>query len=196
MNEQPENEPDAATRFAAIFYHSPIGIVMTRLQDSVIVEVNAAWMKLVGYTREEALGRTAMELGLWEKPHDRQRLLDHLDTQGRIDGFEAVLCQKGGGRCHTLISGEYLILQHERFLILQLVDLTARKQSELSLRESEERHRLLFETMVQGVVYLHPDGYIIDANPAAQRILGLSLDQLRGRTPRDPRWKSIYEDGT
>lgn len=195
MNEQQNDDANAETRFAAIFYHSPIGIVMTRIQDSVIVEVNAAWMKLIGYTREEALGHTALELGLWENPHDRQRLLDHLDAQGRIDGFEAVLCQKGGGQCHALISAEYLVLKHERFLILQLVDLTARKQSELSLRESEERHRLLFETMAQGVVYFHPDGYIIDANPAAQRILGLTLDQLRGRTSHDPRWRAIYENG-
>ncbi|WP_129670716.1 PAS domain-containing sensor histidine kinase [Candidatus Chloroploca sp. Khr17] len=196
MNEQQNADADAETRFAAIFYHSPIGIVMTRIQDSVIVEVNAAWMKLIGYTREEALGRTAMELGLWEEPHDRQRLLDHLDARGRIDGFEATLRQKGGGQCHALISGEYLVLKHERFLVLQLVDLTARKQSELSLRESEERYRLLFATMVQGVIYLDLDGYIIDANPAAQRILGLTLDQMRGRTSRDPRWKAIYEDGT
>lgn len=65
-----------------------------------------------------------------------------------------------------------------------------------ALEESEKKFRKLFESMAQGVVYQGPDGHIIDANPAAERILGLSLDQLIGRTSRDPRWKAVHEDGS
>lgn len=57
-------------------------------------------------------------------------------------------------------------------------------------------HRALFETMPQGVVYQDDAGRIVSANPAAERILGLSLDQMRGRTTVDPRWKATREDGT
>ncbi len=75
-------------------------------------------------------------------------------------------------------------------------DITDRKLAEESLLESEEKHRRLFETMAQGVIYQADDGAIISANPAAERILGLSLDQMRGKTSMDPRWKMIEEDGT
>ena len=68
--------------------------------------------------------------------------------------------------------------------------------AKLRERTHEQMHRRLFETMVQGVVYQSTDGTIIDANPAAERILGLSLDQMRGRTSSDPRWKAIREDGS
>lgn len=61
---------------------------------------------------------------------------------------------------------------------------------------SEQRFRTLYETMAQGVVYHNPDGQIIAANPAAERILGLSWDQMQGHTPMDPRWRSIHEDGS
>jgi len=71
-----------------------------------------------------------------------------------------------------------------------------RKKIEEKLRDSEERFRTLFETMAQGVVYQDADGRIISANPAAQRILGLTLDQMQGRTSMDPRWKAIHEDGS
>jgi PAS domain S-box-containing protein len=64
------------------------------------------------------------------------------------------------------------------------------------LLESEERYRILFETMVLGVVYQDIDGKIISANPAAEQILGLSIDQMQGRTSTDPMWKSIHEDGS
>ena len=69
--------------------------------------------------------------------------------------------------------------------------------SELQLlRESEVRYRTLFETMVFGVVYQDINGQIISANRAAEEILGLSIDQMQGRTSTDPRWKSIHEDGS
>ncbi len=71
-----------------------------------------------------------------------------------------------------------------------------RKLMEEALRESEKKHRILFETMAQGVVYQNAKGNIISANPAAERILGLSFDQMTGRTSMDSRWKSIHEDGS
>ncbi|MFA4826149.1 MAG: PAS domain S-box protein [Methanoregula sp.] len=78
---------------------------------------------------------------------------------------------------------------------LPLGETIRRKQAEESLRESEERYRNLFETMTQGVVYQDSSGKITEANPAAESILGLSLDQMQGRTSVDPRWEAIREDG-
>ena len=75
-------------------------------------------------------------------------------------------------------------------------DITDRKKAEEERRESDDRYRLLFETMVQGVVFQDIEGRIIHANPSAERILGLTLDQMQGRGSIDPRWKTIHEDGT
>jgi PAS domain S-box-containing protein len=76
------------------------------------------------------------------------------------------------------------------------LEITERKQAEEAQRESETRFRSLFETMAQGVVYYDSEGKIISANPAAERILGLTIDQIIGRKSVDPRWKNIHEDGT
>lgn len=70
------------------------------------------------------------------------------------------------------------------------------KRAEEALRESEDKYRTLFQTMAQGVVYQSSDGKIISANPAAERILGLTIDQMMGRTSIDPLWRSIHEDGS
>jgi len=77
-----------------------------------------------------------------------------------------------------------------------LSDITARRKAEALLAASEETHRTLFETVAQGVVYQDLEGRITAANPSALRILGLSLDQLQGRTSIDPRWRAICEDGS
>lgn len=67
---------------------------------------------------------------------------------------------------------------------------------EQQLRRSEETFRTLFETVNQGVVFQDTTGAILSANPAAERILGLTLAQLQGRTSMDPRWGTIHPDGS
>ena len=67
---------------------------------------------------------------------------------------------------------------------------------EKKLKESEVRYRTLFETMAQGVIYQNSSGKIMSANPAAERILGLTLDQMKGRKSSDLNWKAIHEDGS
>ncbi|MBM9538427.1 PAS domain S-box protein [Desulfobulbus alkaliphilus] len=75
-------------------------------------------------------------------------------------------------------------------------DITDRKEVEQRLLDSEQKHRRLFENMLQGVLYQDTDGKIISANPAAESILGLSLEQMREKTSMASCWKMIKEDGT
>lgn len=76
------------------------------------------------------------------------------------------------------------------------LEVVARKRAEAQLRESEERYRVLFETMTHGVVRQNEKGEITAANPAAETLLGLTLDQMTGRTSTDPNWRATREDGS
>ncbi len=75
-------------------------------------------------------------------------------------------------------------------------DITEKFITERAIRESENDYRRLFENMAQGVVYQRCDGTIIRVNKAAEDILGLTYDQMIGRTSVDPRWHAIREDGS
>ncbi len=81
-------------------------------------------------------------------------------------------------------------------LTVFVTDVSERRGMEAALQESEARYRRLFETMAQGVAFQDAGGRIINANPSAARILGLTLDQLLGRTSMDPRWCAVRPDGT
>jgi two-component system, sensor histidine kinase and response regulator len=70
------------------------------------------------------------------------------------------------------------------------------QRAETALRESEERYRSVIAAMQEGVVLLGADGYIRACNASAERILGLSAEQITGRTTLDPRWQAICEDGS
>jgi PAS domain S-box-containing protein len=65
-----------------------------------------------------------------------------------------------------------------------------------NFQNNDITYRNLFETMAQGIVYQNSKGEIISVNNAAESILGLTYDQMTGRTSMDPRWKSVHENGS
>lgn len=87
----------------------------------------------------------------------------------------------------------------ERRILRQIAERLSQALTNLlilkDLRESESEHKALFQNMTQGVVYQNNEGKVLSANPAALEILGLTLEQLQGRTSYDPRWQSMHEDG-
>ncbi|MBR8834751.1 MAG: diguanylate cyclase [Stigonema ocellatum SAG 48.90 = DSM 106950] len=75
-------------------------------------------------------------------------------------------------------------------------DISDRIQAEAALRESEQRYRSVIATMAEGVVLQQVDGRITACNESAERILGLTAEQMMGRTSIDQRWRAIHEDGS
>lgn len=151
--------------------------------------VNAQAERLLGTTRQALTGKV-----LWE-------LFPGAVGSTTYDSFQRVLSQQVPVELEVFSqrNNGWLSLHaypSEGGLAVFVRDITVRKRAEDSLRESEEKYRNLYETMAPGVVYQDSTGRIISANPAAQRILGLSLDELQGRSSADPRWKAIHEDGS
>lgn len=91
-------------------------------------------------------------------------------------------------------------LESEKKLINSIAErigrIAERKRIEEQSLANEREYSLLFETMAQGVIYQNKEGNIIAANPAAEKILGLSFAQMQGRQALDSIWNPIYEDGT
>jgi PAS domain S-box-containing protein len=69
-------------------------------------------------------------------------------------------------------------------------------KTQKDLQESQKKYKHLFDFMLQGIIYQDISGRIMEANRAAEKILGLTIDQMQGRTSIDPRWKSIHEDSS
>lgn len=80
--------------------------------------------------------------------------------------------------------------------VVRLRDVQAEVDARTALEKSEDRHRRITASLSEGVLVLDPDGRITQANAAAEEILGLSFDQLTGRTPLDARWAAIHRDGS
>ncbi|MGE5467183.1 MAG: PAS domain S-box protein [Ignavibacteria bacterium] len=122
-------------KFSHIFHASPVPMSMSRLGDGHFLEVNEAYLREFGWRRDEMLGRTALELGLWVDVEQRKVWIEALRRDGRIADYEATL-RDSLGRIHTvLISGEVLTLDGEECVLVFLHDITERKRAEAEVRE-------------------------------------------------------------
>ena len=113
-----------------------------------------------------------------------------------VSGWDALI-QAGGapGATIVVLGGAMVGRLHDLSDVVG-TELTERKQAEEALRESEQRLRNLFETMTEGVVMIAPDGQIVQANSAAERILKLKHSEIERRNYVGPEWKILRTDGT
>jgi PAS domain S-box-containing protein len=120
-------------------------------------------------------------------------MLAELNRTGWLQDFEARMMNARGEPIWVLASAK---LDADGFYEGSIIDITARKQAERALRDSEARYRSVVDAMTAGIVVHDQDGVIVASNAAAERILGLTVDQMMGRTSLDPRWRAIREDGS
>lgn len=159
--------------------------------DGHLLEINQAYCQMSGYSEQELLSMKISDLEAAETLDQTASHMHKVMTQGG-DRFETRHRHKDG----SIIDVEASVQYRDGRFVAFLRDITERKRALDALRDSEQRYRLLFETMERGVIYQGANGQIISANPAAERILGLTLDQMQGWPPMDPRWRAIHEDGS
>jgi PAS domain S-box-containing protein len=177
----------AEERFAKAFHSSPDATAITRLKDGQIVETNERWEALLGYTRDEAIGRTLFELNIWASAADRKKLLIGMSS-GRILHdhelsleLELSLRTSSGELRQTLVSTDTADIGEELCLILVFRDVTERQRAAAALRESEERYRVVAETASDAIITIDEQSVIQFANRAAEKIFGYAVEEMRGR---------------
>ncbi|WP_392534604.1 PAS domain S-box protein [Nostoc sp. C117] len=138
-----------AQKFAKAFSCSPDSITISTLEEGRFIEVNDSFVKLSGYERDEAIGKTSFELNLWVNDGDRLKLIEELQATGVIRNLEVEFRQKSGKLMTTLLSAEVIDLDGIPSLLAVHHDITERKQVEAKLRLSAQRDRLLAETLVR-----------------------------------------------
>ena len=170
------NLRESEQRFAKAFLSSPVAMVISHMDDGLVYDVNERWSALSGYTREEALGKTAAELRHWSDLAQRTAFVEQLKRDEGILNFEAQFQTRDGDERTVLASGDIIAIRGKSRLLLALDDITARKRAEAAVRDSEANFRSLVEGSIQGIS-VSRDGKLLFVNPSFAAIFGYADPQ-------------------
>jgi PAS domain S-box-containing protein len=133
-------------KFSKAFHLSPVAKAIATLAEGKLLDVNAAFEKQFGYRRQEVIGRTAVELGMWTDPDERVRLVNELQEHGSVRNLRLTFRKKTGEKVVHSYSAETIELEGQRCILAVGQDIT---ESELAQKLIAGENRVL-EMIAQG----------------------------------------------
>lgn len=169
-------------KYKTAFITSPDAININRL-DGLYVDVNEGFCRIMGYSSEEIIGKSSIELNIWADPRDRKTLIKSLNTQGYIENLEAEFRTKDGSLKSGLMSAKLIYLDNQPHILSITRDITQFKKLQKESEESEERYKLLFDRSSDAVFMVEKrNGFYLDCNVAGERLTGRTLSDLKTHT--------------
>ena len=165
--------------FSKAFRANPQPMSLTTLDTGRYIDVNESFLAMSGYTREEVIGRTSLELRIWETPERRAEFVRELIQTGSLRNVETRLRAKSGQIRILLSSSELLEIQGELCLIVASSDITERMAAQLAIRESENRFRTLADSSPVLIWVNGLDGCEF-VNRSYLEFVGRSMEEVMG----------------
>jgi diguanylate cyclase (GGDEF)-like protein/PAS domain S-box-containing protein len=177
-------------RYRTAFQTCLDSLAISSIEDGRYIDVNQAFVETIEFERVEVLGKTALELGIWVDPHEREELVGILRKDSVCREFEARFRTKSGKIMRGLMSSALIELNGQQCLLALVRDVTAAKATEEriaataeALRVSEQRYRTVFQTSQDGVTISRmSDGQYIDVNKSFLDFMGYQREEIIGRT--------------
>jgi len=135
---QLEVAEESSQKFRAVFEYSPITVALTTLPEGTFSEVNQAFIDMFGYSRDEAIGRTTVELGVWLHEPDRERYLQLLKANGHVYNFETEMRRKPGEVFSVLFSGVQLEIAGKSSVLSAVMEITEQKRLQNQLLQAQK----------------------------------------------------------
>jgi PAS domain S-box-containing protein len=128
----------AEERFYKAFHLNPEPITIATVSEGRYLDVNQSFLRIMGYRREEVIGRTSMEVKFWERPEDRARLIELLKQHGSVRDLEITFRTKSDEQRTALDSADIIEVNGQKCIIAILKDITERKAMEKQLRQLQK----------------------------------------------------------
>jgi PAS domain S-box-containing protein len=133
---------ESEKKFSKAFHSSPQAIAISTLEDGRFIEVNDSHARLTGYSREELIGHTSVELNIWLSPEDRDKMILKLIEKGRLYNEEFKGRNKSGLIQTVLFSSEFINIGGKRCILATTTDVTELRQTMEKARDAENLRAL------------------------------------------------------
>lgn len=166
-------------KFANAFRQAPLALSLTSLRDHRFIDVNNQYAKATGYSREELLGKTPYDLGIWVHPEKRMEIVRRLESTGEVGNVEILYHTKAGEIREAVGSVIQIEVNGEPCMLATVTDTTDRNRALRALRESEECLRIAVQA---GHMYTFDWNVVTDAVNRSEQSVRI-LDFTRSGSP-------------
>ncbi len=171
-------EQEAQQQFERLFRNNPALMALSTLPEGRFCDVNNAFLKTLGYSREDVVGRTWGELGLFVHPDQRSVIAERLRKEKRITDCELQVRSREGTILDGIFAGELILSQGREHLLTVIVDITKLKQVEEQLRVEQKRLSSIIHGTNVGAWEWHLQSGELVVNDRWTQIVGGSSDEL------------------
>lgn len=174
---------EAHARFAGLFELLPELLVLSTRDEGRLIDMNHNWTPLLGYRRDESLGRSGDDFGLWGGPDDAREIRAELRVGGTVSKRPVTLRRRDGSAVETLLSARPLQIGARSYVITAYRDITAELAAIRRLTESEARFAAIFNSApcALSLTRMSDRGHV-DANPAWEQLFGLDRHAVRDQS--------------
>jgi len=175
MKQAEEALRNSENKFSILFNKASLPVVLSRFPDHVFVDVNDAWAQLFGYTKEESIGKTSLELGINRDAERRTRMIAEVRRHEQVFNLEQTLFSKSGDALTVLTNVNVITIGGQEYALTSIQDITERKRAEDELRASEEKFSTMLQTVPIAIALATlPDGALYNVNPAWLDLTGIA----------------------
>jgi len=186
-------------KFATIFKNNPVSLTLVSARDGRFVDVNNAFLRNTGYAREEVIGRTAEELGIFSDRNEAVRFGSAIREKKYVQGME-LQCRKKSGEIRTCrFSSSLIIMENVPVILSTIEDITEQKLAEAAQRETESKFHRLADN-AQDIIYRMslPDGTFEYISPASVAMTGYTPEEFYAdpnliRKLIHPAWQKYFQ---
>ncbi len=164
------------TTLSTLVTTSPDMITLTDMATGRYVMVNDAFTRVTGYARDEALGRTSIELGVWSSGEKRDAFIRQLRESGLVQDMPIEFADRQGRPFALLIAAAVFELEGRQYLVLNGRDVTESERTRLA-------HEAVLQNASLGIAFTR-DGRFVQANPVLETMLGWPIGTLAGQPGR------------
>lgn len=181
--------------FRKVFDNSYVAIAIVTLEDGRFLQVNAAFAELTGYSPEQVLGKTSVELDLWQGGGERETFVQNLLKKGYLQNIPVEFLLKDRPNKTSIAYYELINIKDQQCIVCMFYDISEQRQSERALKESEERFRKVFQASPVAICITTLDhGQLLDANEAYWKMTGYDPKASIGKTANElEMWESLKD---
>ena len=173
---------ESEEKFSRAFQLNPDTVIITRMKDGTILDVNESFTHITGYSREEAIGHSSVaDLNIWAHPESRDRHLDELSRAGVVRDIEAWFRIKNGDLRLGSMCGAVLEVGGEQCVLSTIRDITEERRAAEQLAAEKERLAVTLRSIGDAVITTDSDGRIFLMNPIAEDLTGWNETDAVGR---------------